>query len=788
MGQRSWFAAGIGAAILGVAVASCGGSSRDAAASRDGSAGALAFSDSLPGAPLPPVELASRLAEAWRTRPAGYRPRTRHLRADGTPMYTNRLFLESSPYLKQHAHNPVNWYPWGDEAFETARRLHRPVLLSVGYSTCHWCHVMEEESFEDEEIARFLNQNYVAIKVDREERPDVDAVYMSAVQMLSGRGGWPMTVWLTPDRKPFFGGTYFPARDGDRGAGSGFLTILRQLREVYGQQPDRVAGAAAQITAGIQQMLAGSASSDSLPGVSAIEAALHAYATRFDPVNGGLQGAPKFPSSLPIRLLLRDYRRTGDAQTLAMARRTLDRMADGGIRDQVGGGFHRYSTDERWLVPHFEKMLYDNALLAMAYVEGFQATGDSSYARVARDIFRYLERDMTSPDGAFYSATDADSPGPDGRREEGRFFTWTPAEIEAAVGREGARLVRDHYGVTGAGNYEGRNILAVAADQPLSAQKRARLDALREALYAARARRPPPARDEKILASWNGLMISALARASLALGEPAYAARAARAADFVLGRMRRGDLLVRSIKDGQTSGPAFLDDYAFLIAGLIDLYEATGEPRWLREAIALDRVLARDFEDPAHGGYFLTGRSSETMLAREKPDNDGAEPSGNSVEAMNLLRLAELTTNDAYRVRAERAQRAFTKTIAASATALPELLLAVDFRLAVPREILIVVPHERAEAEPMLAKLRANYLPNRVITVAVEGADLARQTALVPLLEGKVAQGGRATAYVCERGVCELPTTDPAAFERQINPALARPGEGRKAIEARRAR
>ncbi len=732
--------------------------------------------EALPGAEPFDASLRKRLDAAWTARPPGYKPRTRHLRPDGTPMYTNRLFLEPSPYLKQHAHNPVNWYPWGDEAFETARRLRRPVLLSVGYSTCHWCHVMEEESFEDEEIARYMNEKYVAIKVDREERPDVDGVYMAAVQMLTGQGGWPMTVWLTPDRKPFFGGTYFPARDGDRGVSPGFITLLQKLRAIYDQQPDRVTESAARITAALSSSLAPKAGSapESLAG--AVTRAARLYRERFDSTEGGVTEGRKFPSSLPVRFLLRYAARAGDPEARHMAVLTLEKMWAGGIHDQIGGGFHRYSTDAHWLVPHFEKMLYDNALLAMSYLEGYQATGREEFAEVARDVLRYAEQDMAAPEGGFYSATDADSPGPDGRPEEGSFFTWTPAEIESALGNERARVVEAYYGVTPGGNFQGRNILhiarpieAVARDLRLPSQRvRDVLQQSRPIPYAARGKRPPPHRDEKILAAWNGLMISALARAALVLGEERYARRASQTAEFMLGRILMDGRLRRSYQDGAARGSAFLEDYAFLIAGLLDLYEATGAPRWLREAMNLDHVLESHYEDPKAGAYYLTSDDQERLLAREKPSYDGAEPTGNSVQAMNLLRLYELTANDRYRRRADRTFSAFSEVARQAPTAMSELLTAAEFRLGMPREIVIVTPRSRVEAEPFLGQLRRTYVPNRVLIVAAEGADIALQEKLIPLLEGKTAQGGRTTAYVCTEGVCKLPTADVGAFAEQI--------------------
>ena len=758
---------------------------------------ALAFcapvrADSLPGAAPFDAALQARLRGAWQQRKPGYRPRTRHIDKDGAPRYTNRLFLETSPYLRQHAHNPVNWYPWGDEAFLAARRLGRPVLVSIGYSTCHWCHVMEEESFEDEEIARVLNEGYVAIKVDREERPDVDTIYMTAVQALTGRGGWPLNVWLTADRAPFFGGTYFPARDGERGVRTGFLSLLRQMQKAHAEQGERVASSAAQLVAAVSEHLAARDARAGLPGASVLLAAAESYRAGYDAEWGGMQGAPKFPSSLPVRFLLRHHRRTGDAQSLAMATRTLERMASGGIHDQLGGGFHRYSVDARWLVPHFEKMLYDNALLAMAYLEASQASGRDDFARVARGILAYVEREMTSPAGAFYSASDADSEAPGGRREEGRFFTWTPEEIRAVLAPDAARLAETYYGVTSAGHVDGRSVLhaahpvgEVARELGLSEQAaRASLEDSRRRLLAARERRPRPLRDEKILTAWNGLAISAFARAALVLGEPRLAAQAARAADFVLTRMRENGRLLRSHSEGRSRHNAYLEDYAFLIAGLLDLYEASGSPRWLREAIELDQVLAQHYEDPA-GGYFAISDDHERLLARAKPAQDGAEPSGNSVQALNLLRLHEWSDDDRYRQRAERTLAAFGARLEKAPDALSELLLAADFHNDTPKQIVIVTPTQRSQAAPLLDKLRATFVPNRTLVVAAEGSDLQAQARLLPLLEGKRALGGKATGYVCERRVCERPTSDPQLFAAQLaktEPLVERPSPEERAL------
>ncbi len=723
----------------------------------------------LPGAPPFDARLVAALAAAQH---AGEPPHTRHLRPDGAPLYTNRLALESSPYLRQHAHNPVDWYPWGDEAFEAAKRLERPVLLSVGYSTCHWCHVMEEESFEDEEIARYLNENYVAIKVDREERPDVDSLYMTAVQAMGSGGGWPMTVWLTPERQPFYGGSYFPPHDGERGVRTGFLTLLKTLKDAFDRQPSRVADAAADVAERVRRSV-GPGGPSGLPTAAVLHAAAREAAAHFDAANGGADRVPKFPSGLPLRFLLRYHRRTGDAQALRMATLTLEKMAAGGMHDQVGGGFHRYATDARWLVPHFEKMLYDNALLALAYLDAYQTTGREEFAGIVRDILAYVARDMTAPEGGFYAATDADSPNADGRAEEGWFFTWTPAEIEAAVGADRAALAIAYYGVTPAGNFHGRSILP--NPKPLSdvarqlglppAEAERALDEARRLLLAARSRRPPPPRDEKILAGWNGLMISAYARAGLTLGDEEYTARAARAAEFLLAHRDREGRLPRAVKDGRAGPPGYLEDYAFLGAGLLDLYEATGASRWLEAAIALDGVLGARFEDREAGGFFRTAEDGEALLAREKPSSDGAEPSGNSVAIMNLLRLSELTGDERYRQRAERALAAFGDVLGRAPTGLSEMLLALDFALDTPKEIVIVTAGGRAAAEPLLRAVRGTFVPNRVLVVP---SDTERVAHLVPLVEGKVAQGGRPTAYVCERRRCELPTTDPTVFAEQL--------------------
>jgi uncharacterized protein YyaL (SSP411 family) len=720
-----------------------------------------AVSAAPPGAPAYDDALAARLAAALAARGPDYVPRTHHL-VGRAPKYTNRLILETSPYLLQHAHNPVDWRPWGDEAFAEAKRLHRPVFLSVGYSTCHWCHVMEGESFEDEEIARAMNERYVCIKVDREERPDVDAIYMSAVQALTQSGGWPMSVWLTPEREPFFGGTYFPPRDGARGARHGFLTILRELADTYAKDGDRVSRAAKALVEAVRKDMEPDHEGGAQPGAGVIGETVDYFKRAFDTLEGGVRRAPKFPSNIPVRLLLRAYRRSGDAEALHMATLTLAKMAGGGMYDQLGGGFHRYSTDARWLVPHFEKMLYDNALLSVAYAEAAQVTGRADLARVARETLDYVLREMTSPDGAFYSATDADSEG-----EEGKFFVWSQKEIEDVLGPgpETARFMR-HYGVTAGGNFEGANILNVAHPDE---REHDALAAARQKLYDVRARRVPPLRDDKILAAWNGLMISGLAIAGRLLGEPRYVAAAARAATFALERMRPDGRLARSFKDGRPGPAGFLDDYAFLTAGLLDVYEAGGERRFLEAALALADETERLFADPARGGWFMTASDHEALLAREKPAYDGAEPSGTSVALSNALRLAAFTTDDRWRRVAERAFASLGPVLANRPMLMTEALLALDWATDRPREIAIVLPRGagREAAAPLLETLRGRFLPN-VVRAVVGEDDVVAVAKVASFVEGKTATGGKPTAYVCERGACQLPTHDPAALAAQL--------------------
>jgi hypothetical protein len=730
----------------------------------------------LPGVASVDETLQQRLDRALASQGPSYTPRTHHLADDGSPRFTNRLIEESSPYLLQHAHNPVNWYAWSDEAFERAKRENKPIFLSVGYSTCHWCHVMERESFEDEEIAAFLNRHFIAIKVDREERPDIDSVYMTAVNILTGRGGWPMTVIMTPHKEPFFGGTYFPPRKGVRGSRAGLIDILAEMLRIYTEEPEAVVARAQELSQRVEQAAA-LQPGPGVPSDKVIVVAAQNLARGFDRVNGGFSGAPKFPQPSRLSLLLRYARRTRDPGATAMVTTTLDKMAAGGIYDHVGGGFHRYSTDAQWLVPHFEKMLYDNAQLAVVYLEAWEHTGDPAYQRVAREILDYVAGEMTAPEGGFYSATDADSPTPDGHDEEGWFFTWTPGELEQLLGADDAAVVSAAYGVTGRGNFEGRNILhRVKTDREVGAQLRIPpkrvaevLASARSTLYEARKLRPPPIRDEKIIAAWNGMMITAFAQAGWMLDEPRYAAVASRAAGFVLTRMRTEDgALVRTYREGKKGSSSFLDDYASMVGACLDLYEATGRVVWLVSAVELQSDQDARYLDPQSGGYYLTPSGGETLLVREKPAYDRAVPSGNSVAARNLLRLHDFTGDAKWRSRAERLFASLGFRVTRSPNGYPLLLVALDHYYDTPLEVAIVAPLKQEEAAPLAERLRKTFVPNKAFAVLTD-IQAAEQQAQVPWLEGKRAMGGKSTAYVCERGRCDLPTPNPAVFQKQVD-------------------
>jgi uncharacterized protein YyaL (SSP411 family) len=683
--------------------------------------------------------------------------------------FTNHLARETSPYLKQHVHNPVDWYPWGPEALEQACRLDRPIFLSIGYSACHWCHVMEHESFEDPEIAKILNTHFVCIKVDREERPDLDQIYMTAVQMLTGQGGWPMSMFLTPDLKPFYGGTYFPPDE--RYGRPSFRRVLLALAEAWAARRGEVTESAGQITTQLQQ--AGRLEcSDGALDASLIQNAVHLLGRNFDRTYGGFGAAPKFPHSVELRVLLRAWKRFGDDSALSMVRLTLDRMAMGGMYDQLGGGFHRYSTDERWLVPHFEKMLYDNALLSVAYLEAHQATGDRFYREVVEETLAYVLREMTSLEGPFYSAQDADSEG-----VEGKFFVWSLEEIEQVLGEDLADVFGDVYGVTSEGNWEGHNILNRTKTYEQQArlrrisegELRSLLNEAKPKLCEVRGRRVWPGRDDKVLTSWNGLMISALAQAALPLEKPEYAAAAARAAEFMLGRMRAADgKLYRTYSTGsEPKLNAYLEDYAFLIDALVSLYEATFKPHWLKGALELTDVMIEQFWDQAEGGFYYTGRDHEALIARTKDPHDSSIPSGNSMAVTALLRLARLTGRRDLEDKARMTLQLFRELMASAPMAAGQMLTALDFFLGPVHEFAVVGHPSGDDTRRVLKAIFTDFHPDKVVALKSSGDDSTQLDELVPLLAGKNA-AGTVTTYICQGSTCQAPLVGVEALESAL--------------------
>ena len=672
----------------------------------------------------------------------------------------NRLIHETSPYLLQHAHNPVDWHPWGEEALARARAEDRPIFLSIGYSACHWCHVMERESFENADIAALMNANFVNVKVDREERPDIDSIYMGAVQSLTGRGGWPLSMFLTPAGEPFYGGTYFPPDD--RHGMPGFPRVLAAIAEAYRTRRGDVASSAAQITASMRSM--GQAITDYTPlSRDTMTQAYVRLRNGFDDEHGGFGTAPKFPQPMALDFLLRHHAATGDARALEMIELTLTRMARGGIYDQLGGGFHRYSTDPFWLVPHFEKMLYDNALLSRLYLHAHQATGSAFYARIAQETIDYVLREMTDPLGGFYSAQDADSEG-----EEGRFFVWTPGEIEGVLGREDGAAFRARYGVTHEGNFEGRNILHLPAGNGEAAPEAdGVIERGRRLLLDARSRRVPPATDTKVLTAWNGLMLRSIALAASVLHRPDYLQAAIANASFLLGNMKRGGRLLRTYRDGQARLNAYLEDYAMLADGLIALYEATFDRRWLDEAGDLARQMLDLFWDERESRFYDTGIDHETLIVRPRDITDNAMPSGGSAAADVLLRLGVLTDEPSYARTAAAALRSVQPYMERVPEGFGNWLGALDFHLSSPHEIAVVGPPDDADTQSLLDAVHARYLPNRVIA-GFDPAGSASHDDL-PLLEDKVAQGGRPTAYVCHSYVCQQPVTDAGELAEQLD-------------------
>ena len=690
-------------------------------------------------------------------------------------MPTNQLINEKSPYLLQHAHNPVDWHAWSDETFELAASQNKPVFLSIGYATCHWCHVMEKESFEDAETARHLNNTFICIKVDREERPDIDAVYMAACQMLIGSGGWPLNLFLTPDKKPFFAATYIPKNN--RFGKAGLIELCQQVNKLWASQIDKVHASAAAIAASLQSAFHFSEANE--PSESLLDHAYNLIWNGFDSRFGGFEKAPKFPTPHRLLFLLRCHHRTGDSRALKMVEKTLTAMRLGGIWDHVGFGFHRYSTDPQWLLPHFEKMLYDQALIAQAYLETYQITKNPFYAQTAEEIFTYVLRDMTSSQGAFFSAEDADSEG-----EEGKFYVWTVAEFQNVLHGEQAEQWKKIFNLHPEGNFSeeasaqktGANILHLnkhlnqwAAELNLDA------DAIfnqwkdvREKLFQVREKRIHPLKDDKILMDWNGLMIAALALGARILDKPEYARAAEKSVQFILKKMQKNDgRLFHRFRDGELAIDAQAADYAFFINGLLNLYQATFNLTYAEEAAALQKRMLKDFWDPDNGGFYATANRSEALPVRPKELYDGAIPSANSVALLNLLWLSRLTGNPEWDIKAHEQVRAFAGTVKSQPTAFTYFLLGIDFALRPGREVVIAGDPDKIDARQMLAALNLNFTPNQVALVKSD-QNAARLAKFAGYTDGLQLVQGKATAHVCKGFACKEATTDIQAMVAHI--------------------
>jgi uncharacterized protein YyaL (SSP411 family) len=679
------------------------------------------------------------------------------------PAHTNRLAREKSPYLLQHQHNPVDWYAWGDEAFEKARRENKPIFLSIGYSTCHWCHVMERESFENEALAQFLNEHFVSIKVDREERPDVDKIYMTFVQATTGQGGWPLNVFLTPERKAFFGGTYFPPSNGQ--GRPGFLQLLRQIQHLWESRPADLAGSAADIYSRLEQMTATSAApAGAAPAAEVLRHAGTTFKESYDSRHGGFGGAPKFPQPSQPQFLLRFAKRFKDEDAVRMVAHTCDRMAAGGIHDQLGGGFARYSVDAEWLVPHFEKMLYDNAQLTQLYLDAYLVTGDARQADVARDILAYVLRDMTHPEGGFYSAEDADSEG-----HEGKFYCWTRDELAKLLTPQEFKVAARYFGVTEKGNFvdhshphplPNQNVLSIV-DPKLTAPEKRSLESAKSKMLAARAHRVRPHLDDKVLASWNGLMLGALARAYAVLGDEVYLKAAEKNLGFVRAKLwdAKTQTLYHRWRDGERDQVQLLEGYAFQLSGVLDLYEATLTPAHLEFALALAEPMLARFYDQQNGGFWQTPPGTKDLILRIKEDYDGAEPSGNSVAIMALLRLGHITDRKEFIAAAEKSLRLFGQRLQQVPQAVPYMLQAVDFSLDAPKRAVVAGDPTQPRTRELLHAIHSSYQPNKVVLGNSGPVEPFART--LPEKEG-------ALVYVCTGTACQAPTADFAKIKELL--------------------
>jgi uncharacterized protein YyaL (SSP411 family) len=696
----------------------------------------------------------------------------------------NSLISEKSPYLLQHAHNPVDWHPWSEEAFSQAKQEDKPVFLSIGYSTCHWCHVMAHESFEDQDVAKLINDAFIPVKVDREERPDIDQIYMTACQMMTGRGGWPLTIIMTPDKKPFFAATYIP-KEGRFGS-SGLLELIPRIKDLWTNDRGRLLDSAEKISANLNQLRTPEAGTGTTLDESALTNAYEGLCQLFDLQNGGFGSAPKFPTPHNLLFLLRYWKRTGDANALDMVETTLQAMRMGGVYDHVGFGFHRYSTDARWFAPHFEKMLYDQALLAMAYSEAYQATHKVEYANTAREILAYVLRDMTSEVGGFYSAEDADSEG-----VEGKFYLWSVAELKSLLDKDEFSLLVKLFDIQEGGNFEierGLNILALRSSLEDAAsvygipekEVRERLSEIRTKLFAAREKRVRPYKDDKILTDWNGLMIAAFAKAAQALGlalsdqdnqgDQDYSLAARKAADFILAEMRGPDgRLLHRYRDGPGI-EANLDDYSFMIWGLIELYEAVFDTKYLQAALDLNKIMIDHFWDQESGGFYFTPDDGERLLVRRKEIYDGAVPSGNSVAMLNLLRLSRLTGNHQYEELADKIGQTFSVQVSRQPAAYAMLMATLDFGIGPAYEVVVVGDPDAQDTIEMLKALRSRFMPSKVVILVDSGEDSPLIFRLAEFTKNLATANGSATAFVCANQSCDLPTTDAARMLDLLGP------------------
>jgi len=681
-----------------------------------------------------------------------------------TDKRANRLIHEKSPYLLQHAYNPVNWYPWSNEAFDKAKQEDKPVLLSIGYSTCHWCHVMAKESFEDEEVADLLNKYFVSIKVDREERPDIDQIYMNACHAMTGQGGWPLTVFMTSSKEPFFAGTYFPKRG--RWGRPGLIELIEQLSHMWERDKKSIISTGKKVTQVIQNQ------SDNVSGEldeSSITEAYKDFERRFDEEYGGFGSSPKFPTPHNLIFLLRYWHKTKDRKAFKMVEKTLDNMAKGGIFDHVGFGFHRYSTDRKWKIPHFEKMLYDNALLAYVYTEAFEATSLKKYELVARKIFTYVLRDMSSAEGGFFSAEDADSEG-----EEGKFYVWSDDEVREILGEEDGNWFCDIYDISDEGNFEGMSIPNLI-DSPFyesldgDCESMEKAEQLREKLFLHRENRIHPHKDDKILTSWNGLMVAALAKGARVLKEDKLVEIAVDATKFIFAKLQRKDgRLFARYRDGHAAFLAYLDDYAFLVWGLLELYESTYDVEFLQKALEINRYMLELFRDEKQGGLFLSGIDSEKLIVRPKEIYDGALPSGNSVAALNLLKLSRITGDTNLSDIAQELFSAFAVSVSTHPSAHSFLLTALQFALWSSREIVIVGKENLTDTRAMLQRIRSFYMPNAITVLNPGGEEGEKVGKLIPFVKEMMPLEGKTTAYICENYICQSPTTDVEYLSRVL--------------------